>query len=108
MSKESITLVAENGADDEALHVAARGDFCSWDVNLIAMAICIGNGSSVDHAIETGPERGAHAHGARLAGGVERVAGKRNRFEPFGGLAYGAHFGVGTGVKLLHDGVEGA
>ena len=63
---------------------------------------------SVDHAIETGPKGGAHAHGARFAGGVERVAGERNRLELLGGFANGTHFSVGAGVELLLDGVESA
>jgi hypothetical protein len=47
--------------------------------NLIAMAICVFDRGAVDHAIEASPQRRAHAHGAGLAGGVERVSGQRNR-----------------------------
>ena len=108
MSKESITFAAEDGAVNDALHVAARIHFGGGDVNLIAVTVRLLDGGTVDHAIKTGPERRAHAHGAGLAGGVERVTGKRDCLEPFGGFADGAYFGVGAWIELLHDGVEGA
>lgn len=107
MSKESITFAAEDGAVNDALHVAARIHFGGGDVNLIAVTVRLLDGGTVDHAIKTGPERRAHAHGAGLAGGVERVTGKRDCLEPFGGFTDCAHLGVGAGVKLLPDGVEG-
>jgi len=105
MSKESITLVAENGAVDDALHVAARVHFGGADVNLIAVAIGVLDGGAIDDPIETSPESGAHAHGAGLASGVEGVSGERNRLESLCGFANGADFGVGAGVEFLHDGV---
>jgi len=108
MGKESITFVTENGAVDDALHITASVHLCSGDVDLIAVAICVFDGGTVNHSIETGPEGGAHAHGARFAGGVEGVSGKGNGFEALGGFADGAHFSVGAGIKLLPDGVEGA
>jgi hypothetical protein len=108
MGKESITLFAKDGAIHDALHVTASIHLGGGDVNLIAVAIGVLDCSSIDNAIETCPERSAHAHGARFAGGVESVTGKRERFEALGGFAYCADLSVGTGVELLFYGVQRA
>jgi len=108
MSKKSIAFVAKNGAVDDAFHVAACCNLGGRDVNLIAVAIGVGDGGAVNYAIDASPERGAHAHGAGLAGGVEGVTGERNCLESFCSFADGADLGMGTGVGLLLDGVEGA
>ena len=106
VGEKSITFIAQDGTVDDALHVAARSDLGGGDLDLVAVAIGVGNGGAVDDAIETGPESRAHAHGTGLAGGVECVAGKREFLEALGGEADGTDFSVGAGVEFAGDVVE--
>lgn len=106
MSEKSITFVAKNGSVDDALHVTASVDLGGGNVNLIAVAIGVVDGGTVNDAIEASPKRCTHAHWAWLAGGVERITGERYRFETPGGLANSADFSVGAGVEFLLDGIE--
>ena len=108
MRKQRIALVAQHRAVNDARHVTARGHFCGVNLNLVAMPVCVINRSAVDHTVKTRPQSGAHAHGAWFTGGVKRVPGKRDLFEPFGGEANGAHFSVCTGIELLPHGIERA
>ena len=105
MSKESITFVAQNGAVDDAGHIAARGDFNGGDANLIAVAICVCDCGAVNNAVETGPESGTHAHGAGFTGCVERITIERKFAQAFGCLANGADFSMGARVEFLGDGI---
>jgi hypothetical protein len=108
VSKQSIALVAKDRTIDDALHVASIIHFCCGDVDLIAVAIGVVNGGTVDDTIEASPECCAHAHGAGFAGGVEGVSGEGDCLEAPGGFANGADFSVRTGIELLLDGIEGA
>ena len=100
MGEESVALVAQKGLSTMQCMSLRRGDFRRGNLNLLAVVVGVLDGSAVDDAIEAGPERGAHAHGAGLAGGVERVAGERKLLEVLGGEADGADLGVGAGVEL--------
>jgi hypothetical protein len=101
-------LLAQHRTLDFAAHVAALRYFARMNVNLAAVAIGIFNGRSVDHAIQPGPKRGAHAHGARLAGGVKRITGQRNALELLRGQANGSHLGMRTGIELASHSIERA
>jgi len=106
MGKKSIAFIAQNGAVDDAGHVAAGGNFSCRNADLVAMSIGVFNRSSIDDTVKPGPQGRAHTHGARLAGGVERISGERKLLELLGGLANGADFGMGAGVELLRDCVQ--
>jgi hypothetical protein len=108
MGKKSIAFIAQNGAVDEAAHIAAGGDFSGGNADLVAMSIGVFNRRAIDNAVESRPERRAHAHGAGFASAVERVSSQRNPPEPLGGFANGAHFGVRAGIELLGYGVKRA
>ena len=108
VSEEGYALFVFDGAFDDAGHVGTFGYFASGDLDLAAELVGVGDGGSVDDAIEAGPESVCHAHGAGLAGGVEGVAFERKTFEFFAGEADGADFGVGAGIILFADGIGGA
>jgi len=103
MGKQCITYVVQHGAIHDAMHIATGGHFCCWNLNLAAVPVAVFNGCAKDDAIEAGPERCAHAHGAGFAGGVEGVTGKGDAFESLGGQADGAHLGVGAGIEFPRD-----
>ncbi len=101
MGKKSVALFAQDRTIDDARHVAPPGDFNRGNLDLIAMPICVFDSRAEDNSVEAGPERCAHAHGAGLAGCVERVARERNGFEPLRGQADGTHFSMGTRIEFL-------
>ncbi len=108
VSKKSIAFVAQNRAIDDAAHIAARGHFSGGNLNLVAMAVGVCDSGAEDYSINTGPKRGAHAHGAWFAGGVERVPDERDLLEPPGGETNRAHLRVSAGIALLPHGIERA
>ena len=108
VSKKSIAFVTQDGTFNDAAHVAPRSYFSGRNLNLVAVAVGIGNGGAVNHAIETRPKCGAHAHWAGLAGGVKRVAGQRDLLEPPSGEANRAHLCVSAWITLLSDGIQRA
>ncbi len=106
--KECKAKFVFDGANDFGVHVGAGGDLGGGDEDLAAEAVGVGNGGTVDDAVEAGPERVGHAHGAGLACGVHGVALERGALELLAGEADGADLGMGAGVVLLANGVEGA
>ena len=106
--EESEAGVAFDGAFDGTGHVGALRYFGGGDLDLQAEAVGVGDGGAVDDAVETGPERAGHAHGAGFAGGVERVAAERKALELLAGEADAANLGVGAGVVLRAYGVVGS
>src|ERR1700722_16071714 len=78
MGKKSITLIAQNGAIHSAAHVTPRCNFRCGYADLIAVAIRVFDCGSINDAIKAGPQCRAHAHGTRLAGGVEGIPPERD------------------------------
>ena len=108
VGEEGEALLVAEGADDfGGGHVGALREFGGGDADLAAEAVGVGDGGAVDDAVEAGPEGVGHAHGARLAGGVEGVATEGEGAEAAAGAADAAEFGVGARVVLTGDGVEG-
>lgn len=108
MREERVAEIAENRAFDGAGHVGTFGDLRSGNVDLQTVAIGVVDGGAVNNEIELGSDRVGHAHWARLAGAIHRVAGKRRLLELFAGEADGAHFGVGAGIVFAKNGIGGA
>jgi len=77
-------------------------------MDLQAEPIGIVDRRTKNYAIEPGPQRIGHAHRARLAGGIHRIAGKRWVFQFLASKADGAGFGVGARIAFPKDGVGGA
>ena len=108
VGKQSITFIAQNRAVHDATHVAARCNLSRGDLNLVAVAIGVGDGGSVDDPVKPRPERRAHAHGARFAGGVQGVPREGELLKPPGSEPDGTNFGVSTGIALLLHRVQSA
>jgi hypothetical protein len=72
-------------------------------MNLEAILVGIGDGGAKYNAVESGPKRVGHAHGARLAGGVHRVPGQGRALQLLARKANGARFGVGTRIALTQN-----
>lgn len=105
MREESEAGVAFDGAFDETGHVGALRYFGGGNLDLQTEAVGVGDGGAVDDAVEASPESACHAHGARFAGGVERVTAERKSLKLLAGEADAADFGVGAGVVLRAYGV---
>jgi len=105
VGEKGITLFAKHRALDLTGHVTTSADFCGGNLYLAAVLVAILNRGAEDHAIDPGPEGGAHAHGAGFAGGVKGVASEGDVFQLLCCQSDSADFGVGAGVKLGADGV---
>lgn len=101
MGEESVTLGSEDGSVDFTAHVAAGDDLCGGYVNLLAMVVGVFDCGPINHPIEAGPERGAHAHRAGFAGGVEGVPGEGKVLQLFGGQPDGSDFCMRAGVEFF-------
>ena len=84
-------------------HIRAPRDFSSWNMNLEAMPIGIGDGRAKNDAVKPGPKRVGNAHRARLAGGVHRVPGQGRTLQLLASKANGARLGVGTRIALAQN-----
>src|ERR1700753_1976440 len=84
MSEKSVALISQEWTVHNTAHIAACGHFCCRYLDLVEVMVCVLDGRSVDNAIEPSPQRRAHAHRARLAGGVERVASERKSLKALG------------------------
>ena len=108
MREKRVALLALNGAVDNAAHVAALSHFRSRYMNLQDVAFGVLNCGAIDNAVQLCPESTAHTHGARLAGGIQRIAGERKRFEAACGQTDGTDLSVERGVELAMRVIQNA
>src|ERR1700680_2589274 len=86
--------VAKNRTLHNAVHIGTARYLLCVDADLRDMATSVGDGRAVDDAVEIGPQRVGHAHGAGCTGGVHRVAGEAGSFEFFASKADRARFAM--------------
>jgi hypothetical protein len=108
MPEQGAAQFSEQGTLNRAVHVGSLRDFFGGNLNLQAMTIGIGDCGAVHNTIKPGPQRVAHAHGARLASGIQSEAGEGGALEFLAAQANGAQFSVRGGIVFAHDGIGGA
>ena len=108
MREKRFAQIAQDWTVYATGHIRAPRDFSSWNMNLDAKLVGIGDGRPKYDAVESGPKRVGHAHGARLAGGVHRVPSQGRALELLASKANSACLGVGTRIALTQNRIGSA